>query len=73
MIGFTPRVANTSREISSDASALPPGESMRRMIAPIDGSLRAAVRALTSVSPPASDWPMSGIDFDSPSVMSPST
>ena len=46
MIGFTPRVANTSREISSDASALPPGESMRRMIAPTLGSLRAAAIAL---------------------------
>ena len=43
-----PRVANTSREISSDASALPPGESMRRMIAPIFGFARAALIAAPS-------------------------
>jgi hypothetical protein len=72
-MGFTPRVANTSREISSEATAEPPGESMRRMIAPIRGSARAAVIALTRVSLPASDWPRNGIDFEAPSVMSPST
>ena len=44
-IGLTLRVANTSRAISSDASALPPGESMRRITAPMLGSLRAATSA----------------------------
>ena len=73
MIGFTPFVANTSRDTSSEASALPPGESMRKMIAPTRESLRAAEIADTSVSPPATLRPRSGIDCDLPSVMSPST
>jgi hypothetical protein len=66
-------VANTSRETSSDASALPPGESMRRMIAPIRRLARAAAIAATSVSPPARYMPRIGTLRDLPSMMSPST
>ena len=55
--GFALRVSMTSRQITSDAMADPPGLSIRSTIALMELSARALRRYSTSVSEPAT-WPL---------------
>ena len=73
MTGLTCAVRSSSRAITSEASAEPPGESMRTTMARTRASSRARWMAAISVCMPTNFMPNSGIVADLPSMMSPST